>query len=122
MKEPLVVVELTPPAQKDLKALWDVCEEVTKHLRALKTNPEKGHPLSGSLQGVRALEFGLKGSGQYRAAYLYFENEQKVTIFLIGSHENFYEEANHRAKTLKKLIKKVREDLREKSKKKPTPK
>lgn len=113
------VVELTPPAQRDLKALWEVSEKVTEHLRALKTNPEKGHPLSGSLQGVRALEFGLQGSGQYRAAYVYLENENKVTIFLVGSHENFYDEAHRRAKLLKGLIKKVREESREKGMKKP---
>ena len=117
MKE--IVVELTPPAQKDLKALWEVSEKVTEHLRSLKTNPLKGHSLSGSLQGVRALDFTLPGSGQYRAAYVYLEEENKVTVFLVGSHENFYDEADRRVKLLKVLVKKVREENREKGKKKP---
>ena len=60
------VVELTKAAERDLKALWKVSEEIVEHLRVLKREPEKGHLLSGSLQGVRALEFALKGSGQYR--------------------------------------------------------
>jgi mRNA-degrading endonuclease RelE of RelBE toxin-antitoxin system len=119
MKE-TVVVELTPPAQSDLKALWEVYEEVEEHLRSLKKNPQKGHLLSGSLQGVRSLEFSLQGSGQYRAAYLFLEKENKVTVFLVGPHENFYDEANRRAKLLKGLVKRVREENREKSKKKPT--
>ena len=114
-----VIVELTPPAQRDLKALWDISEEVTDHIRELKIDPEKGHPLSGSLQGVRALEFSMQGSGQYRAAYLYSASENKVTVFMVGSHENFYDEANRRVKLMKALLKKIREEHRAASKKKP---
>lgn len=73
------IVELTKAAERDLKALWKISEEVLEHLRVLKREPEKGHLLSGSLQGVRSLEFALKGSGQYRAAYFYII-KNKTTI------------------------------------------
>lgn len=118
MTDAAVIVELTPPAQRDMKALWKVSKEITDELRVLKTNPQKGHSLSGSLQGVRALEFALQGSGLFRAAYLYFEKENKVTIFLVGPHENFYIEADRRAKLMKGLVDSVREEAREKSNKK----
>ena len=115
------LVELTALAVKDLKRLSTIEEEITGHLWELKTNPEKGHGLSQNLQGVRALEFSIKGSGDYRAAYVVQEEEQKVTVFLVGPHENFYDEAARRVKLLKNLLKKVREANREKGRKKPTP-
>lgn len=107
MSEP-VRIELTTQAEKDLKGLWKVSEKVTQHLKALKTNPRKGHPLSGSLQGVRALEFTMKGSGQFRAAYFYFPDENAVIFFLVGPHENFYQMAEKRVKFLKDLLQKAR--------------
>ena len=117
--KPETVVELTKAAERDLKALWKISEEVVEHLRILKANPEKGHSLTGSLQGVRSLEFALKGSGQYRAAYFYLIKDNKVTIFLVGSHENFYDEAQRRVKLSKDLLKKVREQRPVKGLKKP---
>ncbi len=115
------LVELTALAVKDLKRLSTIEEEITGYLRELKTDPEKGHGLTQNLQGVRSLEFSIKGSGDYRAAYVVQEDERKVTVFLIGPHENFYDEAGRRVKTLKDLLKKVREANREKSRKRPKP-
>lgn len=117
----LYLVELTALAVKDLKKLSMIEEKITGHLRELKTDPKKGHGLSQNLQGVQSLEFSIKGSGDYRAAYVIQEEERKVTVFLIGPHENFYDEAARRVKLLKGLLKKVREANREKSRKKPTP-
>jgi mRNA-degrading endonuclease RelE of RelBE toxin-antitoxin system len=108
--KPEVVVELTKAAQRDLKALWKVSEEVVEHLKALKADPEQGHPLAGSLQGVRSLEFTLKGSGQYRAAYFYIFKDAKVTIFMIGPHENFYKQALKRAVLVKDLMTQARKE------------
>ncbi len=112
------LVELTVLAVKDLKTLSTIEEEISGHLRELRTNPEKGHGLSQNLQGVRALEFLIKGSGDYRAAYVIQEEARKVTVFLVGPRENFYDEAARRVKLLTSLLKKVRAANREKSRKK----
>lgn len=109
MSEP-AKIHLTTQAQKDLKDLWKISDKITEHLRALETEPLKGHTLSGSLQGARALEFTMKGSGQFRAAYLFFRAENTVLVFLVGPHENFYKMAEKRAKLLKDLFQKVREE------------
>ncbi|HET7034733.1 MAG TPA: hypothetical protein VFI42_03550, partial [Thermomicrobiaceae bacterium] len=49
--------------------------------------------LHGSMRGVRALHFSLRGSGEYRAAYLVLVDERVVLVFMIASRENFYAEA-----------------------------
>ncbi|MBF0405984.1 MAG: hypothetical protein HQM10_01415 [Candidatus Riflebacteria bacterium] len=64
----LFVIELTGPAVKDLKALLNVENEIITHLKKLASVPEKGHCLSQNLQGIRALELSIKGSGEYRVA------------------------------------------------------
>lgn len=55
--------------EKDLLGLRDLTEKAAQEILALTENPYKGHPLKGSLNGVRALEFSLKGVA-YRAAYV----------------------------------------------------
>ncbi|PKL42323.1 MAG: hypothetical protein CVV41_14370 [Candidatus Riflebacteria bacterium HGW-Riflebacteria-1] len=113
-----VVVELTKLAERDLKALWKISSEVIEHLKILRNNPEKGHPLSGSLQGARSLEFSLKGSGQYRAVYVYIIKDSNVTVFMVGPHENFYKQAQKRAGLVKDLITQAREEQAKKPQKK----
>jgi len=113
-----VVVELTKLAERDLKALWKISGEVIEHLKILRNNPEKGHPLTGSLQGARSLEFSLKGSGQFRAAYVYIIKDSNVTVFMVGPHENFYKLALKRASLVKDLMKKATEEQQKKSQKK----
>lgn len=105
-------VELTALAIKDLKKLSTIEDEIIIELKVLKTKPHAGHALSQNLQGVRALEFSIKGSGEYRAAYVVQEAEMKITIFMIGTHENFYETAAKRVKSLKPLIKLAKEENR----------
>ena len=112
------LVELTSQAVKDLKRLSRIEDEILEHLGELKENHAKGHGLAQNLQGARSLEFNIKGSGAYRAAYVVQEDEQKVTVFLIGTHENFYDEAGRRVKLIKSLMNKARETSREKSRKK----
>lgn len=65
-KETFTVI-LDSVAQKDLKAFKHNRDEVVAAILELETNPKKGHELKGNLQGARALEFSIKGSGQYRA-------------------------------------------------------
>lgn len=115
------LVELTALAVKDLKKLSAIEDEILEHLRELRIDPEKGHALSQNLQGVRSLEFSIKGSKEYRAAYVVQEEERKVTVFLVGPHENFYDEAAHRVKLMKALLKKVRKANQEKGRKKKAP-
>ncbi|HOY65236.1 MAG TPA: type II toxin-antitoxin system RelE/ParE family toxin [Candidatus Ozemobacteraceae bacterium] len=112
------LVELTSQAAKDLKRLSRIEDEILEHLRKLQEDHEKGHALTQNLQGARALEFSVKGSGAYRAAYIVQEDAEKVTVFLIGAHENFYAEAGRRAKLIKSLMNKARVTSREKSRKK----
>jgi len=46
------------------------------------------------------LEFSLKGVA-YRAAYIVQEDEKACLVFMVGSHEGFYQKAARRAKALK---------------------
>jgi hypothetical protein len=57
--------------------------------------------LNGSLKGVRALEFSLKGVAS-RAAYVVAEEERVCLVFMIGPHEGFYQKAERRVKALRK--------------------
>ncbi|MGB4097212.1 MAG: type II toxin-antitoxin system RelE/ParE family toxin, partial [Acetomicrobium sp.] len=66
-----------------------------REILALKQNPYLGHQLKGSLLGVRSLEFSLKGVA-YRAAYIVQEDDKTCLVFMIGSHEGFYQKAARR--------------------------
>ena len=109
-------VELLSFAQKDLKKLRKIQAKVVSALLDLEQKPDKGHELKQNLQGIRALEFAIKGSGQFRAAYLLIENDKVCSIIAIGSHENFYELVAKRIEKIKTLVNKVREANRIKSK------
>ena len=97
-------LRLTRNAEKDLLGLRELAEKATKEVLVLKQDPYKGHPLKGSLRGVRALEFSLKGVA-YRVAYVVLEDEKVCLVFMVGPHEGFYEKAERRAKALKSLQK-----------------
>jgi mRNA-degrading endonuclease RelE of RelBE toxin-antitoxin system len=106
-------VILDPVVQKDLKALKRVQKQVVDAILKLETNPKKGHELKANLQGIRSLEFSIKGSGQYRAAYLLLEKQKTCIVFAVGPHENFYVAVAKKAKLIKPLIDKVREAKKE---------
>lgn len=108
-------VELLSHAQKDLKGLWRIREEVVTALRQLETVPDKGHDLSQDLQGIRSLEFSIKGSGMFRAAYLLIEEDQACSVLAIGPHQNFYDLVRKRMKLVKDLLNKVRAERQKKS-------
>jgi mRNA-degrading endonuclease RelE of RelBE toxin-antitoxin system len=95
-------VDLTRHAEKDLKALRTWMPDILRSLARLENDPEAGHLLRGSLRGCRSLEFNLKGSGAYRAVYVVEPEERRCNVFLIGSHENIYREAERRAEALRK--------------------
>ena len=77
---------------------------------ALRDNPLAGHPLSGSLAGVRSLEFSLRGSGQHRAIYVVRELTYSCVVVFIGSHENVYDRAERRLRSLDALLDEVESD------------
>lgn len=109
---------LEPVAARDLKSLKHDAGKIVDEIIVLETNPKKGHELNGSLQGVRSLSFSIKGSGQFRVAYLIVEKDRKCVVFAIGPHENFYNMAEKRARQMKRLLEQVKEEKRQSSLKK----
>ncbi len=104
-------LQLTTSAQKDLDGLKDLRPAVVDKLLVLKENPKAGHSLKQNLQGVWALDFTIKGSGQFRAAYLILEAAVVCLVVAVGPHENFYDLVAKRAKHLKGLIKEARKPM-----------
>ena len=88
-------IQLTKRAKKDLEDLQSDRGKALQVLLRLEQNPMQGHPLAGSLRRARALEFSLPG-GAYRAAYIVNSDDHVCLVFLVGSHENFYEKAERR--------------------------
>lgn len=99
-------VELTKAARKDLKGLRHGMKRALQEINSLEDNPTKGHTLKGSLLGARALEFSLKGGGQYRAIYHIHEGGTVVVcfVFMVGPHENIYRDAESRYEALIKTL------------------
>jgi hypothetical protein len=93
---------LTRKADKDFSHLGKVeMLKAAQALATLKIEPYAGHYLTGSLRGARSLEFSAPG-GAYRAAYVVREGQKRCVVFLVGSHEGFYKEAERRYEALKK--------------------
>jgi len=88
-------VRLTPRAVRDVVDLQTYLVEVMEAIFSLRDAPQRGHTLTGSLKGARALEFSLPG-GAYRAAYVVDDRIHICRVFAIGPHENFYELAQRR--------------------------
>jgi addiction module RelE/StbE family toxin len=80
-------VDILPRAQKDLKDLKQDEAQAVREILQLEEDPLLGHSLQGSLRGVRALEFNLKGGGAYRAVYTIVDKHRVCVVFLVGSHE-----------------------------------
>ena len=97
-------VELLPRAAKDLKALKHHEAQAIREILKFEDNPELGHALQGSLHGVRALEFTLKGSVAYRAVYTIVDEQRVCVVFLVGPHENIYKRAERRWESVKKQL------------------
>jgi addiction module RelE/StbE family toxin len=93
-------VELAKRASKDLTRLRNLEETITRELLSLEEDPYKGHLLTGSLRGARALEISLGGVA-YRAAYVVLEDKSVCLVFMVGPHEGFYAKAERRARILR---------------------
>ena len=88
-------------AEKDMKKLKGQKAEAQAALQVLKTNPEIGEPLSGTLAGLRSFHFSLKGSGQYRAIYERRDEILVCLVLAVGARENFYREAERRLRKIR---------------------
>jgi mRNA interferase RelE/StbE len=96
-------VEFTRLAEKDLGRLSKSDGKTAMHaITTMRDDPKKGYTLKGTLKGARSLEFSLHG-GAYRAAYYVITEDERCLVFMVGSHERFYEEAERRAAALIKL-------------------
>lgn len=95
-------VELTRQARKDLDKLAKknpaASAAADAALLALEEGRRTGHSLSGDLAGCRALEFSVRGSGQYRAVYVPVDEATVCVVIVVATHENVYEEARRRAR------------------------
>jgi len=97
-------VEILPAAQKEIKALKHHEAQAIRAVLKLENDPMLGHVLQGSLRGVRALEFTLKGGGAYRALYTILGSDRVCVVFLVGPHENIYQTAERRWAALRKRL------------------
>ena len=84
-------IELSKRSLKQLKSYPDAASTIANALAELANDPERGHPLAGSLAGFRSLEVNVKGSGAFRDAYVFHEDAKVCVVFAIGPHEGFYE-------------------------------
>jgi mRNA-degrading endonuclease RelE of RelBE toxin-antitoxin system len=97
-------VQLTRPAEKDLRDFRGRQGVVTAALLQLEDDPLRGHALKQSLRGARSLEFSLSGvSTAYRAVYIIIEPDRVCLVFLIGPHENIYEKAERRLRAVHRV-------------------
>ena len=94
-------VELTDGAKKDLKKLRQHRERIGEALGRLETNPLAGHPLQGTLNNLRALEFTVRGSGAFRAVYGVLDTDAVCLVVIVGPHENIYDRAERRVEALR---------------------
>lgn len=102
MTSELYRVNILPKAEKDLLKLRQYRDQATREIRKLKTDPLAGHALKGNLRSARSLEFNLKGGGAYRAVYVVLDDQRICVVFIVGSHENIYKEAERRYKAFQK--------------------
>lgn len=91
-------VSLTNPASNDFDNLDpQVKEDIKEELCELGDNPkEMGEELSG-YKGARRIKISPNAPGVYRAAYYVIDDLKEVTIFAIGTRENFYNTVQQRA-------------------------
>ncbi len=94
-------IQLTRNAEKDIKGYKGQQQRVKDEILQLEDDPYKGHTLTGSLCNVRSVEFSLPG-GAHRAAYVVLEADHVCLVFLVGSHEGFYDQAKRRHSSLRK--------------------
>ena len=69
-------------ARKDLRPFRHVLNDLEAKIAVLATRPDAGEELDGTLKGVRALKFSLKGIGECRVAYFNLATDRICVLFL----------------------------------------
>jgi mRNA-degrading endonuclease RelE of RelBE toxin-antitoxin system len=93
-------IRYTPQAEKGLKDFRGQAERARATILVLRTDPTRGHTLTGALAGCRSLGFKVPGQrATYRAAYVLNPERRRVVVFAVGPHEGFYETAQRRARS-----------------------
>jgi addiction module RelE/StbE family toxin len=69
-----------------------VRDHLENEIMKLTDNPTAGEPLRGKLHQSRSLHLSYRGT-QYRVIYLLDETRKVITLQLVGTHENFYKQA-----------------------------
>ncbi|MCL5260365.1 MAG: type II toxin-antitoxin system RelE/ParE family toxin [Gammaproteobacteria bacterium] len=64
--------------------------ELEEAIEVIKTNPIIGEAKVGDLAGIRVYKFHISPQ-LILLAYLYNEENSKITLLSFGPHENFYE-------------------------------
>lgn len=96
-------VQLSNLAQKDLRGFrGPQLAQIVRAINTLETNPDAGHWLAGTLNGLRSLKFTIKGSGAFRAVYGQIDDGTVCLVVIVGPHENLYREAERRVQALRK--------------------
>lgn len=83
--------------EKDLDRLApEVMEScLSKHLPAIEELPLSYPPLKGPYRGLRKYAFRAPG-GDYRIIYRVSQQDQLVTVVMVGPREGFYERLERR--------------------------
>lgn len=80
----------TRHSQRDLKRLNGNGTIARTRIDTLSTDPFRGHPLTGPLEGYRALRFSLPGSGEYRAVYRIEPRRRICLVVAVLPREDCY--------------------------------
>lgn len=97
-------VLLSKRAQKDLKKVRHDLKRALTEINRLASDPYAGHSLKEYLSDCRSLEFSLRGGGAYRAIYIVSEPSVICLVFLVGPHENIYDEALRRVDSARRSL------------------
>lgn len=96
MPEEPYTIEFTRKAERDLFERRSELSLLVDHIAVLKTDDERGDVMHGPLRKARALKFAVKSGGEMRVLYALDHERRRCIIFLIGSRENLYREAEQR--------------------------
>ena len=82
---------VTPSCERDIKKLHaNQKKSLDKAIKAIAAKPELGDAKVGDLEGIFVYKFKLVDK-QWLLAYRLISSK-KITLLLIGPHENFYRE------------------------------
>jgi len=93
-----IEVFVSPTFRKQLKKLSDLMQDkVDDEIEVIIDDPEIGEQKKGSLSHLRVHKFKVN-SQEYLLGYNWQEQRLELFLLQLGSHENYYRDANKRAK------------------------